>query len=229
MEIVTVKEILMNVHQSISIIGSVLQGTEMLTDTSQREATQLLKGAVPTSWDSKWEGPENPNDWIRVVNKKAQALLGWLQRVQQKRLLEQPVQLSDLFHPETFLNALRQRSARHLRIAIDELKLVSAFEAAKVPKATAVQVEGLWLQGCAFDGRRMADSRDAAEELVLLPTCHMAWIHEAEPDPYAEGTVATPIYHALDRETLLCTLSLPNAGDEATRVIGGTALFLIGE
>ena len=46
--------------------------------------------------------------------------------------MEKPVNLSDLFHPETFLNALRQRSARNLKIAIDELKLVSSFDQSKV-------------------------------------------------------------------------------------------------
>lgn len=117
-----------------------------------------MKGQVPPSWETQWEGPENPSDWIRVVNKKANALLGWLQRIQQKQLLERPVNLSDLFHPETFLNALRQRSARKLKLAIDELKLVSAFETNKVPRDNSIQVEGLWLQGCDFDGNRMNDS-----------------------------------------------------------------------
>lgn len=78
MEIVTVKEILLYVHQSISTISRILGGTEMLTDKSQKEATSLMKGIVPASWETQWEGPENPNDWIRVVNKKAYALLGWL-------------------------------------------------------------------------------------------------------------------------------------------------------
>lgn len=112
MEIATVKEILAYVHQSITTIGRILQGAEMLSDKSQKEATYLMKGQVPPSWETNWEGPENPSDWIRVVNKKAMALLGWLQKIQQKQLLERPVNLSDLFHPETFLNALRQRSAR---------------------------------------------------------------------------------------------------------------------
>jgi len=53
----------------------------MLTPKSQKEATELLKGGVPGTWESQWEGPENPNSWMRVVNKKAMALLHWLQRV----------------------------------------------------------------------------------------------------------------------------------------------------
>lgn len=125
-----------------------------------------MKGQVPPSWETQWEGPENPSDWIRVVNKKANALLGWLQRIQKKQLLERPVNLSDLFHPETFLNALRQRSARMLKLAIDELKLVSSFETNKVPRDNCIQVEGLWLQGCDFDGKKMNDIRDYAQELI---------------------------------------------------------------
>jgi len=50
----------------------------MLSAKSQKEATELLKGTVPSSWDALWEGPENPNLWIRVVNKKATALLTWV-------------------------------------------------------------------------------------------------------------------------------------------------------
>jgi len=125
--------------------------------------------------------------------------------------------LSDLFHPETFLNALRQRSARQLKIAIDELKLVSSFEPNKVSKNTCIQLDGLWLQGCEFDGRRMIDIKDTGgntRELIALPTCFIGWIGQKEPNPYAEGTtVSTPIYHTLDREKLLCKIQVPNQGE----------------
>jgi dynein heavy chain 2, cytosolic len=77
MEILTVKEILHCVDESIQTITKILQGTEMLTAKSQKEATELLKGAVPGSWDAKWEGPENPTEWLSIVNKKAIALLKW--------------------------------------------------------------------------------------------------------------------------------------------------------
>jgi len=142
--------------------------------------------------------------------------------------------MSELFHPETFLNALRQKSARQLKIAIDELKLVSSFEPKKIPPATAIQLEGLWLQGCDFDGKRMADIIDSQggfqSELISLPKCHVGWIGDSEPEPYESGsTVSTPIYHTLDREKLLCQLFIPNNGDASVRIIGGTALFLSGD
>lgn len=233
MEVATAKEVLQAVHESISTITRILQGAEMLTAKSQKEATELLKGAVPGSWSSRWEGPEAPNAWISLVNKKAAALLTWAQRVSQQELLNAPIDLSDLFHPETFLNALRQRSARGLGIAIDELKLVSSFEQAKLTGKTTIQLDALALQGCEFDGRRMVDIRDAggnSRELIMLPPCYIAWIGQSEPDPYpAESTVRTPIYHALDREELLCTIEAPNSGEASARIIAGVALFLAGD
>jgi len=40
------------VNESVSTIVKVLQGTEMLTPKSEKEATELLKGGVPTAWAS---------------------------------------------------------------------------------------------------------------------------------------------------------------------------------
>jgi hypothetical protein len=100
-----------------------------------------------------------------------------------------------------------------LKIAIDELKLVSSFEPNKVPAATAVKLEGLLLQGCEFDGRRMVDIKDASgssRELISVPACYVAWIGGQEPEPHSDGTVSTPIYHTLSRERMLCTINAPN-------------------
>ena len=74
------------------------------------------------------------------------------------------------------------------------------------------------------------DSSSSQSELINLPKCFVAWIGHKDPEPYSEGmTVSTPIYHTLDREKLLCQLLVPNSGDAAKRIIGGTALFLSGD
>lgn len=82
MEMQGVIDILTKVNESIISLTKVLQGTEMLTPKTEKEAIDLLKGAVPLIWISMWEGPDNPNAWIRLVNKKSLALKGWIQRVQ---------------------------------------------------------------------------------------------------------------------------------------------------
>ena len=60
----------------------------MLTPITEKVATDLLKGEVPLIWSQIWEGPTNPNSWLRLVNKKALSLRVWLQRVQGQSLLK---------------------------------------------------------------------------------------------------------------------------------------------
>lgn len=77
MELNNTKDILIIVNLSITTISKILQGTDMLTPKSQKEATELLRGEVPLAWQAQWEGPENPNEWITILNKKANALIIW--------------------------------------------------------------------------------------------------------------------------------------------------------
>lgn len=60
----------------------------MLTPDTEKVATSLLTGDITTTWCMVWDGPSNPNAWIRLVTKKSQALRGWIQRVQQQQLLK---------------------------------------------------------------------------------------------------------------------------------------------
>lgn len=83
MEMLAVIDILSKVNETIASIARVLQGVEMLTPITEKVATDLLKGDVPLIWSQIWEGPINPNQWLRLVSKKAQALKIWLARVQQ--------------------------------------------------------------------------------------------------------------------------------------------------
>jgi len=71
MEMLYVIEILQKIHETVVSITRVLSGTEMLTPDTEKVATDLLRGDVSNSWCTIWDGPSNPNAWIRLVNKKA--------------------------------------------------------------------------------------------------------------------------------------------------------------
>jgi len=157
LEMTAIRTIIEKVNEHINSIIGVLKGTMMLTPATQSIATELLKGNLPQPWEKMWDGPINPSTWLRIINKKGLALCDWVSRVKQGGLLNRPVVLSDLLHPETFLNAFRQRSARQFKVAIDELKLVSSFENGKLDKNASIGLDGLYLQGCAFDGAKLSD------------------------------------------------------------------------
>ncbi|KAJ7371975.1 Cytoplasmic dynein 2 heavy chain 1 [Desmophyllum pertusum] len=79
---------------------------------SEALAGALLKQEVPVSWSSRLEGPEDPIRWLRALVAKTLALGSWAEKCSSDSLLRDGLDLSDLFHPDTFLNALRQQTAR---------------------------------------------------------------------------------------------------------------------
>jgi dynein heavy chain 2, cytosolic len=221
---------LQKINETLSSIARVIKNTGMLTSKIESEATALLKREVPESWCSFWEGPDNPQDWLIKFERKSNALLSWVERVQSGNLLESSLDLSQLFHPETFFNALRQKSGRELKSPIDDLKLVSTFEKKPVGGRASVHLEGMYLQGAGFDGGRIVDqSSEHLQELLPLPTCTIAWVRHSDADPYSESTtVSIPVYFSILRENLLCELQVPNSGNQDERIIAGVAIFLDG-
>jgi hypothetical protein len=78
------------------------------------------------------------------------------------------------------------------------MKLVSSFEQNKINPQSGIQLDGLWLQGCDFDGVRLNDIRDtsgSSSEILHLPVCNIAWIRREDPEPYQSGTVVSFINH----------------------------------
>jgi len=64
------------------------------------------------SWLSKWNGPEDPLQYLRGLVTRAIAIGAWVEKAESGRSLNDTLDLSELFHPDTFLNALRQQTAR---------------------------------------------------------------------------------------------------------------------
>lgn len=104
---------------------------------------------LPPAWDRAWEGPESPTEYCRSVVRRAVAVEAWWGAAKSGALLSgAPLDLSDLFHPGTFLNALRQFSARQLGVPLDMLKLASCWDAGRVSGPGMVQVRrGLGILG----------------------------------------------------------------------------------
>ena len=67
---------------------------------------------TPLNWQSKWDGPEDPMQYLRGLVTRAQAIQTWVEKAESGRLLQETLDLSELFHSDTFLNALRQQTAR---------------------------------------------------------------------------------------------------------------------
>ncbi|KAJ3088912.1 Cytoplasmic dynein 2 heavy chain 1 [Quaeritorhiza haematococci] len=214
------------IHADLSTISKVLRGSALVSNDISVIATSLMRAETPASWSSCWEGPEDASDFMRETVSRAIAVCNWREKSLAGNLLSQPIQLSNLFNPITFLNALRQQTARKVQLPMDELKLVSTWGSGNTLSTPVVaSIEGLYLQGCNFDGVRLSEASANDPSFVPAPVCHVAWVSKAAN--HNDGHLEVPLYATPSREQLVATLQLPSSsGDSAQWILAGVALLI---
>mmetsp|Transcript_8125 Transcript_8125/g.10764 ORF Transcript_8125/g.10764 Transcript_8125/m.10764 type:complete len:2280 (+) Transcript_8125:2-6841(+) len=217
------------VHASLMSIKRVIYGSGMLTPAIQATATSLLSGTVPATWEKKWEGPETPQVWLRAVVQKKIALSRWVQLVHREELLNTDLSLDELFNAGTFLNALRQQTARLSNCAMDSLKMVSCWDAARLKSAPLpLTITGLTLQGASFaESSGLHEAAPNAPEVTEVSSVTIAYLKSDDEDPYTpDEALSVPLYYSLSREKMLVEISMPYNDEEEKWILSGTALFL---
>ena len=216
-----------------------LFGSGLLTPAIQSAATALLSGAVPADWRRAWDvGPEKPQAWLRDLVSKRISLGKWkaaLSKGGSTNLLSAPLCLGDLFNPATFINALRQQTARKLGTAIDLVKMVCSWE--KDPRKLAnacplyCTLSNSLLQGADFHSGSLQESSPEAAEMTTTPPVCIGFVPITAEDTYsAEASVTIPIYLSPTREDVLTELQMPIKGDDQNKwILSGVALFLSGD
>eukprot|EP00965_Chrysotila_dentata_P079019 2605815-Pleurochrysis_carterae.AAC.2 len=229
MEVAKGKTLLKVVDESLSAIGRVVRGTELLGASTRAQGNALIKGEVPAAWTAIWEGPEAPVQWMKQAAARLVALEQWYEAARSGTLLRAPLKLHELLQPAAFLTALRQQTARHLRAPMDSLKLICALNDNELSRNTiGFSLQGLLLQGAACTPPQGL-SQIATEDPTYNPTpsLHFGWVSKKEPGPYAaDRSSVVPLYLTPERETLLAELRLPCTGSETQWVQAGVALFL---
>lgn len=211
----------------------VLFGSGLLTPAIQSVSSALLSGSVPADWTRRWDGgPDKPQVWLRELVRKRIALQKWRSASAKGSLLQEPLVLGDLFNPATFINALRQQTARKLGAAIDTVKMVCSWDkdSRKLEADCPLPVvfTGLFLQGASFHSGSLQDSAPEASEMAAAPNVCVGFVAQDAKDPYGRGAaIGIPAYLTPTREEFLMELRMPtDAASEGKWVLAGVALFL---
>ncbi|XP_041850617.1 cytoplasmic dynein 2 heavy chain 1 [Melanotaenia boesemani] len=217
-----------SIHQSLAALSKVIRGTQLLTPEVQKLATALLNQECPLTWQNKWEGPEEPMQYLRAVVTRALAIQSWVERASRQALLSDILDLSELFHPDTFLNALRQETARSMGCSMDSLVFVSSWKSPIAQAKLQVKVGGLQLEGCRFDGNHLSENQHDSPSVSAVPPCYMAWIPQSSAaDPTAsDESIWLPLYTNSERAKVVTHVSLPCRANSNQWIQAGAALFL---
>ena len=116
----------------------------------------------------------------------------WRDLALQGQLLQaSQLDLSSMFEPTSFLNALRQDTALAHGVSMDDLCLVSSWEASRLPSPKRpVRLSGLLISAAAFDGAQLRDVApdaptvavrrlEAAVSVALCWVCVFAVVHSS--------------------------------------------------
>ena len=131
------------------------------------------------------------------------------------------INLSEFLHPEAFINALRQKTAREKKIPIDELEIVCDFK--ETPGEICAKIVGLFLQGANFDGEKLADIYGNQSEIIGMPKCIFRFTKGKSNN---EDETDIPLYENLFREHFICSLGLKFSGQIERIILKGIALCL---
>lgn len=204
----------------------ILKGELALEETIQKVCISLILMKTPVDWLNLWEGPDTPNEWLRVFFKKLIALKNWADIVKAgKGFGGQKLNLNDLFNPQTFLNAQKQATSRKLKTPIDELTLVVGFSEGEVQSNNCLCLSDMLLQGCDFENNKLKDvESEDANEFINLPSIYVAYKPKSEGHS-AEGKIDVPVYQTFERERVISEFRLSYT-DKNKLIIMCTAIAL---
>lgn len=220
-------KLVQTVHGSLATLSKVIRGTQLLNKDVQNLAAALLNQETPLSWQERWDGPEDPVQYLRGLVSRAVAVQTWVDKAQNNNLLRDSLDLSELFRPDTFLNALRQQTARELGCSMDNLKFACSWKGSLQGAKLMVKIGGLQIEGCSFDGSRLSENQRDSPSISAIPPCSVAWIKDDAPDPYGiDETISIPLYYSADRDRIITRMNVPCGGSKSLWVQCGAALFL---
>uniref|UniRef100_W5MJK1 Cytoplasmic dynein 2 heavy chain 1 n=1 Tax=Lepisosteus oculatus TaxID=7918 RepID=W5MJK1_LEPOC len=221
-----------SIHQSLAALSKVIRGTSLLTSEVQKLATALLNQECPQSWQSKWEGPEDPMQYLRAVVARALAIQSWVEKAGRQSLLSDALDLSELFHPDTFLNALRQETARLMGCSMDSLKV--GINIHSVNCNMNQYNEGDW------NNNKNSRGNNKAIFVYRVPSpvtfFYSCCLHLFSPfwAPFGftiecyspEECISLPLYTSAERTRVVTNIDVPCGGNSDQWIQCGAALFL---
>lgn len=187
-------------------------------------AVCLMADKVPSGWSKVWDGPEKPATWIAQLTCKVVGIKLWESKANGGSLLDEELDLNDVFRPLTFLNSLRQLTARQTNCAMDVLHFVSAWSNVGINSPVLINVKGLLLQGAELRGTLLVEASRDTPEIIFMPSLILGYSQERFS--CSSNDLGIPLYRDVTREYFLVEISLPTHKDAGIWILAGLALFL---
>ncbi|ESN99131.1 hypothetical protein HELRODRAFT_66985, partial [Helobdella robusta] len=228
LEVNTALNVVHYVDHTLNLLEKVLSGKQLLSAEVAHMASELINIQTPSCWLNKWEGPENPMNYMRTLIKKTSSIFKWKEKVEKGRLLDNTIDLSDLLRPESFINAHRQLSSRSVNSSIDNVCMECSWHQGNKSGNRTLKLKGLKLEGCNFDGNKLTEKRGHEPVYSEVPECHISWTIKktANYDLDYHNRLYIPVYSDTTRNTLVTYLYVPINEDKSKWIQFRPAFFI---
>ena len=215
------------IHNNLTSIRKVLNGTTHLSERVNTVSNSLLRNTVPSSWADEWEdGPIEPALFLKTVVNKTLGIESWIEKIERGTFFSSLLNLSNLFSVGSFLNAFRQHTSRANSLAIDDLKFCCSWQNTRVSNGS-IYVEGFCIDGCIFDGNRITQTKFDSPSYFSLPPCYISWEFGDRADSLSDKhSVSLPLYSSHKRAQLVTQIKLPCNDKKDVWIQAGAAIYI---
>ena len=120
--------------------------------------------------------------------------------VRKNTILSSELDLSEVYHPEIFLNALKQKVARETKVPVDSLSIKCSFSN---PGQLSAKLRNLTLEGCSHSGNSICDQKGDSE-YEEIPNLFIYYAEDKEKN----SQFNIPFYVDSNRGVLLSLLPM---------------------
>ncbi|XP_015834463.1 cytoplasmic dynein 2 heavy chain 1 [Tribolium castaneum] len=211
------------IHKSFTGLNRICKGSAVPDDCDLTIGNSLINFQVPKCWESLWEGPKDPNRYLRSVITKT-ANITKLRGLKSEQILQNPLNLSLYLHPSAFLASYKQEYSRLSKIPMDQLDLESSWKAPT--HKNHIILSELLVEGGLFEGSVLKPCLPHSESINSAPNCYISWKAKKnvmDDDKY----VNVALYYTSRREKQLTTLQvLCDSRDKDKWIQAGLAFYL---
>ncbi|KAJ3658130.1 hypothetical protein Zmor_009888 [Zophobas morio] len=215
--------LIQKIHKCFAILNKICKGNAIPDDQDLIIGVSLIKYEVPKSWETLWQGPKEPNKYLRSVVTKTANISKWAD-AKSATILQNPLNLSHFLHPGAFLASYKQEYSRLSNISMDQLQLESSWKAPT--HKNYIILTDLLVEGGLFEGNMLKPCLSYSENINVPPNCYITWKEKkmlVKDDKYLD----VPLYYSSNREKQLTSLQVLCDVREKDRWIqAGLAFYL---
>jgi dynein heavy chain len=225
----TLNRLLGEMSRSLLELNLGFAGELTMSDSMEQLMDALYMDRVPSSWEKlAWPSGRNLALWLHNLGQRLTQLADWFSNPME---VPKVTWLSGLVNPQSFLTAVKQRTAQQTKAELDKLCILTEVTKRQVEDVDVATRDGCLIHGLSLEGARWDVAGNIVERARPKEMfCPMPVINcKAVPKEKGEGSgvYQCPVYKTEQRgPTFVFCAQLKTKSPPARWVLAGVALIM---